>query len=67
LPAPFACLSESAAMNHTTAAAINPPVSERARDVSIVGARVLVEGRLEAAVLRIEEGRIVEVAGRGQL
>jgi hypothetical protein len=54
-------------MNHTTAAAINPPVSERARDVSIVGARVLVEGRLEAAVLRIEEGRIAEVAGRGQL
>jgi hypothetical protein len=41
-------------MNHTTATAINPPVSERARDVSIVGARVLVEGR------------IAEVAGRGQ-
>jgi hypothetical protein len=54
-------------MNNTSAAAINPPVSERARDVSIVGARVLVEGRLEAAVLRIEEGRIAEVAGRGQL
>jgi alpha-D-ribose 1-methylphosphonate 5-triphosphate diphosphatase len=51
--------------NSTTATAGRPAESVRGfvPDLTIVGARALVEGRFEEAVLRVEDGRIAEVAG----
>jgi alpha-D-ribose 1-methylphosphonate 5-triphosphate diphosphatase len=52
-------------MNDITAdtAATPLPTFGQAPPTTIVGARVLVDGRIEEAVVRIEAGRIAEIAG----
>lgn len=50
-------------LNRPSAAALPSSAPEAARGFSITGARALVDGRFEEAVVRVEDGRIAEVAG----